>query len=119
MKDHLLLHLRRQEDSQKSAFPTSEVFLSSRVVGAILQHTGTSTGKGTGMLSKESHGQGAGLEHTHGAVPRGLTIERNCLKLQLLCVAFPEVLSSLPKLGHVQHRHLARLEEDLAAVKKE
>lgn len=52
-------------------------------------------------------------------LPRGLTIERDCLKLQLLCVAFSEVFSSLPKLAHVQHRHLARLEEDLAAAKEE
>lgn len=51
-------------------------------------------------------------------LPQGLTIKRYCLKLELLCVAFPEVFSSLPKLAHVQHRHLARLEEDLAAVKE-
>lgn len=48
-----------------------------------------------------------------------LTIEGDCLQLQLLGVALPEVLSSLPKLAHVQHRHLAWLEEDLAAVKEE
>lgn len=49
----------------------------------------------------------------------GLTIKWDCLKLQLLCVAFPEVFSSLPKLAHVQHRHLVWLEEDLPTAKEE
>lgn len=52
-------------------------------------------------------------------LPRGLTIKRYRLKLQLLRVAFPEVFSSLPKLAHVQHRHLAWLEGPLAAAKDE
>lgn len=49
----------------------------------------------------------------------GLTIKWDCLKLQLLCVAFPEVFSSLPKLAHVQHSHLVWLEEDLPTAKEE
>ena len=67
-----------------------------------------------GTISKESHGQG----FLWGCA-LGLTVKWNCLKLQLLCVAFPEVFSSLPKLAHVQHRHLARLEEDLPTAKEE
>lgn len=34
--------------------------------------------------------------------PGALTIERDCLKLQLLRVALPQVRSCLPKLFHVQ-----------------
>lgn len=65
--------------------------------------------------------EGLGRGHTWGCAeqPWALTIEWDRLKLQLLRVAFPEVRSSLPKLAHVQHRHLVRLEGDLAAAIEE
>lgn len=57
--------------------------------------------------------EGQARGHTRGCAeqPGALTIERDCLELQLLRVALPEERSSLPELAHVQQRHLVRPRE--------
>lgn len=124
MKDHLYPHLSKPGQSPKPAFSTFEIFLPSRVLGgfcSVCDALRSSTGKGAGRTPKRAMAEGLARGHTWGCAeqPRALTIERDRLKLQLLRVAFPEVRSSLPKLAHVQHRHLVRLEGDLAAAIQE